>query len=76
MWRNKIEHGRPANLCNQFLIVHLANKIKSLEYRGLGKNAIVYRNAISAIKKYPLPIICRMQLQSLNGIGDYLCEDL
>jgi hypothetical protein len=76
MWRNKIEQAKPANMCNHFLIIHLANKIKSLEYRGLAKNSIVYKNAISSIKKYPLPIICRMQLQSLSGIGDYLCEDL
>jgi hypothetical protein len=65
MWnKNKIDPYDTINLCNQFLIVNLINKIKISEARGGNNNQYtsVYKNAISSIKKYPLPIICRTQL--------------
>lgn len=37
---------------------------------------MVYNNAISSIKKYPLPIISLQQLKALYGIGELLCDEL
>ncbi len=70
--RNKIDPFDTINMCNQFLLVYLIKKVEQFESRGLGKNAMVYRNAISSIKRYPLPIICKTQLESINGVGEYL----
>lgn len=58
----RIDPSQNLNMCNQFIIEHLANKVKSFEARGLPKNAMVYKNAISSIKKYPMPIVCKAQL--------------
>ena len=74
--KNKIDPFDTINMCNQFLIVHLAKKAQNFQSRGLGKNAMVYRNAIHSIKRYPLPIICKAQLESINGIGEFLGEEL
>lgn len=60
--RNKIDTFDTINLCNQFLILHLAKKAQAFENRGLLNNSRVYRNAIYSIKRYPLPIICKVQL--------------
>jgi hypothetical protein len=77
MWnRGKIDPMDTVNMCNHFLLVHLIKKIKISEARGGSQYTSVYKNAINSIKKYPLPIICRAQLESIHGIGDSLCEDL
>ena len=72
----QIDPNCTSNLCNQFLIVKLLNKIKQFEGRNLSDHTFAYKKAIASIKKYPMPIICRSQLQSINGIGDKLCDEL
>jgi ERCC4-type nuclease len=42
----------------------------------MDRKAFVYLHAISTIKKYPLPIISRLQLKSLHGIGETLTEEI
>jgi len=37
---------------------------------------MTYNTAIISIKKYPLPIISTIQLKTLYGIGEMLCEEL
>ena len=36
----------------------------------------VYYSAINSIRKYPLPIICGLQLKNISGIGDHLQKEL
>jgi hypothetical protein len=50
-------------------------KIKrNCERNGMDRKLVIYNNAIANIKKYPLPIICTLQLKSIAGIGDFLCD--
>lgn len=64
------------NPCNDFIVNHLF-RTRQLAFKSQNqRKAAIYSHALDAVKRYPLPIICRSQLKNLNGIGDYMCEEL
>lgn len=67
---NKLMSGvKPANPCNQFLMNGLI-KLRSAAGQNQNRNqAHIYKLAIRALQKYPLPIIHPEQATDLQGLG-------
>ncbi len=76
MWKfkRKDKSQVTTNLCNEFLIEHLIKIKRNCERNGMDRKLIIYNNAITNIKKYPLPIVSPTQLKSIAGVGEFLCD--
>ena len=65
---------RAVNPLNQYYSDKFVKIKKDADAKGMKNQSFCYKRVISALSKYPMPILCVEQAQFLEGVGDTVAQ--